>query len=85
MNIEGTAWVIQGLQHVFHPPFPLNCWPTEDQASHLVFITRGISESAINGVFAAVGAISKTRTYRLMGDPISSCTRSSSRLRRSSQ
>ncbi|CAB3929382.1 CobW family GTP-binding protein [Achromobacter insolitus] len=62
VNIEGAAWVIQGVQHVFHPPVALDCWPTEDQTSRLVFITRGISESAINGVFAAVGAISKRQT-----------------------
>ncbi|AHF03947.1 ATP-binding protein [Marichromatium purpuratum 984] len=44
-NIEGTARpvVVHGVQHVFHPPVTLPAWPSEDQRSRVVFITRDVS------------------------------------------
>ena len=33
--------VIQGVQHIFHPPIELAAWPSGDRRSRIVFITRG--------------------------------------------
>lgn len=42
-----TPVVLHGVQHVMHPPLHLDKWPGEDRGSHVIFITRGISEQAI--------------------------------------
>lgn len=39
--------VIHGVQHVFHPPERLSAWPSADQRTRIVFITRGIDLEAI--------------------------------------
>jgi G3E family GTPase len=59
VNVEGEAGpvVVQGVQHVFHPPVTLAAWPSEDRGSRLVFITRGIDEPAVAALFAAVGML----------------------------
>lgn len=49
--------VIQGAQHVFHPPLTLDAWPSEDRRSRLVFITRGIPEARIAQLFASVAGL----------------------------
>jgi G3E family GTPase len=38
--------VIQGVQHIFHPPVELPAWPSEDRRTRIVFITRGLDERA---------------------------------------
>jgi G3E family GTPase len=59
INIEGEAgpMVVQGVQHLFHPPVALPRWPGADRSSRLVFITRGISREVVTGLFNAVTAI----------------------------
>jgi len=59
VNVEGEAGpvVVQGVQHVFHPPATLAAWPSDDRGSRLVFITRGIGEQAVANLFEAVGAL----------------------------
>ena len=59
VNVEGAPVVVQGVQHVMHPPVRLDQWPSADTDTRLVFITRGIPESAIRGLFDAVAAIQK--------------------------
>lgn len=49
--------VIQGVQHLFHPPVTLAAWPGNDQRTRLVFITRGIKHETVAGLFAAVMAV----------------------------
>lgn len=44
--------VFHGVQHVFHPPRTLDAWPSEDQRTRLVFITRGIEQEEIDGTLA---------------------------------
>jgi G3E family GTPase len=39
--------VIQGVQHIFHPPIELPAWPSGDRRTRIVFITRGLDEHAI--------------------------------------
>jgi G3E family GTPase len=62
VNIEGEPGpvVVQGVQHLFHPPVALPAWPDSDHASRLVFITRGISREVVAALFNAVTAIAAT-------------------------
>jgi G3E family GTPase len=59
VNVEGEAGpvVVQGVQHVFHPPVTLAAWPSDYRGSRLVFITRGITEQAVAALFEAVGML----------------------------
>jgi G3E family GTPase len=59
INVEGEPGplVVQGVQHLFHPPVALPYWPGSDRSSRLVFITRGISREAVAGLFNAVAAV----------------------------
>ena len=63
VNIEGEAgpMVVQGVQHLFHPPVALAGWPDADRTSRLVFITRGISREVVSGLFSAVTAVAAAR------------------------
>tara|TARA_Y100001970_G_scaffold294331_1_gene450844 strand:+ start:154050 stop:155087 length:1038 start_codon:yes stop_codon:yes gene_type:complete len=56
LNVKGVdaPVVINGVQHVVHPPIHLKKWPSEDRYSHLVFIVDGIDQDVIErslGVF----------------------------------
>ena len=57
VNVEGQAVVVQGVQHIFHPPVSLDRWPSADLGTRLVFITRRIDKAVIQNLFAAVAAI----------------------------
>jgi G3E family GTPase len=54
VNVEGNPVVVQGVGHVFHPPLPLDRWPSADTGSRLVFITRNIEASTLRALFSAV-------------------------------
>ncbi len=45
---------IHGVQHVFHPPAPLPCWPDGDRRTRIVFITRDLSREAVEGLLGGV-------------------------------
>ena len=49
--------VVQFVQHLAHPPVELRDWPDDDRRSRVVFITRGVSEQQVRGLFAAVSAL----------------------------
>jgi G3E family GTPase len=59
VNVEGKSgpMVVQGVQHLFHPPLELAAWPSADRSTRLVFITRGIPKQVVADLFAAIGAI----------------------------
>ncbi|MGZ8212282.1 MAG: CobW family GTP-binding protein [Burkholderiales bacterium] len=59
VNVEGRAGplVVQGVQHLFHPPIELADWPSEDKATRIVFITRGIERQMVENLFSAIGSI----------------------------
>jgi G3E family GTPase len=59
MNIDGKPVVIQGVQHIFHPPVSLDAWPTEDHDTRMVFITKNMEAALIKSLFNAVGAITQ--------------------------
>jgi G3E family GTPase len=44
---ESGPVVLNGVQHVMHPPRHLDAWPDEDRRSRVVFIARGISAEEI--------------------------------------
>ena len=53
--------VLHGVQHVFHPPARLECWPSADRRTRLVFIVRNIERETIARTlvkFAAIDAAS---------------------------
>ncbi|MBI4207424.1 MAG: GTP-binding protein, partial [Betaproteobacteria bacterium] len=59
VNVEGKSgpMVVQGVQHLFHPPLELAAWPSGDRTTRLVFITRGITRETVLQLFSVVGAL----------------------------
>lgn len=59
VNVEGERGpvVVQGAQHVFHPPVTLEAWPSDDRRSRIVFIARNLSRESVESLFAAVGTL----------------------------
>jgi len=53
--LEGAArpLVLQGVQHVLHPPIFLDRWPIQPPATELVLITRGLPRRGLEESFAA--------------------------------
>ena len=49
LNVEGidTPVVINGVQHIIHPPMHLDAWPDENRQSRVVFIVRGLERALI--------------------------------------
>jgi G3E family GTPase len=45
--------LLNGVQHVVHPPVHLDAWPDEDRRSRLVFIARGIEPARLEASLAA--------------------------------
>jgi G3E family GTPase len=59
LEIEGCRGpvVVQFVQHLAHPPVELAAWPDEDRRGRVVFIARGVAESAARSLFDAVRAL----------------------------
>ena len=51
--------VVHAVGHLAHPPIELQTWPDDDHSTRVVFITRGVSESAVKDLFAAAQAVVK--------------------------
>jgi G3E family GTPase len=56
--------VVQGVQHIFHPPVTLAAWPDHDRRSRVVFIARNIPREAVAALFAAAGALAEAPPAR---------------------
>ncbi len=56
VNVDGKPVVVQGVQHIFHPPVTLDRWPSADTGTRLVFITRGMDAAVIYNLLQAVAA-----------------------------
>ena len=52
--------VLNGVQHVVHPPEHLPEWPDEDRRSRLVFIGRGLEQRALEESLAAFDRSGRT-------------------------
>ncbi len=48
--------LIQGVQHVMHPPLLLDAWPSDDRRTRIVFITRNIEDSVLRDSLPAFDA-----------------------------
>ena len=59
LNVAGTdaPVVVNGVQHVVHPPIHLAAWPGEDRRSHIVFIVDGLAQEDIERSLAAFNSI----------------------------
>ena len=59
LNVAGTEApvVVNGVQHVVHPPIHLAAWPGDDRRSHIVFIVDGLEQDAIERSLAAFNRI----------------------------
>lgn len=62
LNVEGVATpvLINGVQHIVHPPSHLDAWPDADRRSRLIFIVRGLSRPRIERSLAAFNALVNT-------------------------
>lgn len=49
LNVAGVATpvLINGVQHIVHPPSHLEQWPDSDRRSRLIFIVRGLQRARI--------------------------------------
>jgi G3E family GTPase len=49
LNVAGvpTPVLINGVQHIVHPPSHLEEWPDADRRSRLIFIVRGLARARI--------------------------------------
>jgi len=59
LNVEDCRGpvVVQVVQHLTEPPVELESWPDDARDSRVVFITRGITESQMRDLIAAVWAL----------------------------
>jgi G3E family GTPase len=53
--------LINGVQHVFHPPEHLPSWPDDDRRSRIVFIGRGFTRDALERSLAAFNRAASAR------------------------
>jgi G3E family GTPase len=51
--------VLNGVQHLVHPPEHLETWPDDDRRSRIVFIGRGITEPELAESLAAFDAAAR--------------------------
>jgi len=60
LNVGGPGPVlVNGVQHVVHPPEHLEGWPDEDRRSRIVFIGRGLDPRALSQSVSAFNALAK--------------------------
>jgi G3E family GTPase len=59
VNVKGERGpvVVQGAQHLFHPPVTLQSWPDEDRRTRIVFIARKLEREAVERLFSAVARV----------------------------
>jgi len=65
VHLEGEAGpiVLQGAQHLFHPPVTLEGGHDTDPRSRIVFIVRNMTRESIESLFTAIGALRAIPTH----------------------
>lgn len=58
----GRPVVVHAVQHVFHPPVRLDSWPGDDRRTRIVFITRDIPRSHMEGLVKAFAGTGTAQT-----------------------
>jgi G3E family GTPase len=51
--------LLDGVQHMVHPPRHLGAWPDADRRSRIVFITRGIEREAVEASLRAFAGLAR--------------------------
>jgi len=59
-----TPVVINGVQHIVHPPFHLAAWPDDDRRSRVVFIVRDLAKEQILDSLAAFDQLAEAEADR---------------------
>jgi G3E family GTPase len=60
LNVGGPGpLVLNGVQHVIHPPVHLDEWPDDDHRSRIVFIGRGVTGEELTASLAAFNAAAR--------------------------
>jgi G3E family GTPase len=54
-----TPVVVNGVQHIVHPPVHLDAWPDDDRRSRLVFIVRGLTRDDLVRSLAAFNDLAR--------------------------
>jgi G3E family GTPase len=64
LNVEGvpTPVLINGVQHIVHPPSHLEQWPDADRRSRLIFIVRGLKRARIERSLAVFNDLVNKRS-----------------------
>lgn len=64
LNLEGLATpvLINGVQHIVHPPSHLDAWPDADRRSRLIFIVRGLDRERIEASLDAFNRLANPAT-----------------------
>jgi G3E family GTPase len=65
VHVEGEPGpvVLQGAQHLFHPPVTLEGGRDADPRSRIVFIVRNMTRESIEGLFTAVESLGATAAH----------------------
>lgn len=64
--------VIQGVQHLFHPPLRLAAWPDGDHTTRIVFILRDLAPHIIENAWQALtGLVAPCNGAELAASPLS--------------
>ena len=63
LNVAGLSApvLVNGVQHIVHPPTHLEAWPDEDRRSRLIFITREMAREPIEASLLAFNALANKR------------------------
>ncbi len=69
LNVEGepTPVVLNGVQHIVHPPAHLEAWPDGERRSRLVFIVQGIARRELADSLAAFNGLGRGNSAALPG------------------
>ncbi len=59
LNVAGetSPVLINGVQHIVHPPRHLAAWPDDSRASRIVFVTDGLEEARLRASLATFNAL----------------------------
>ncbi|MBK0023963.1 GTP-binding protein [Ochrobactrum sp. S46] len=54
-----TPFVLNGVQHIFHPPILLDNWPSDDRRTRIVLIGHDLTEQFLQDSFAFLGSVTR--------------------------
>ena len=61
INVAGltSPVVVNGVQHIIHPPTHLDRWPSDDTRSRIIFVVRGLDPKLLQRSLAAFNRLAK--------------------------